>query len=167
MPASTLALGVIEIYTTCLRGYTIVTAALAAPDDQQLLYQRMRTQRARLTVWGEHWGIDPHTAAASGRHPRYASAGKLQSHLESGIRIGNEILDTLNCIADLFVNGRALHDVYGLAKIAEANDRSELRDPDVADIALNGINRLPMSKLRLDKNRLGGWFRLRGWMGSC
>ncbi|KAI5855514.1 prion-inhibition and propagation-domain-containing protein [Tricharina praecox] len=154
MASSNLALGAIEIYTTCLRGYTIVTAALTESDDQQLLYQRMRTQRARLTVWGENWGIDPHTAAASRHHPRYSSTGKLQSHLESGIRTGNEILDTLNAIADLFVNGRVLHDAYGLAKIAEAQERRELRDPDVADIALNGISRLPMSKLRLDKNRL-------------
>ena len=119
-----LALGVIEIFSTCISGYAIVTDALSVSEDQQLLFQRMRTQRARLVVWGENWGIDEHTAAAERRHSRYSGVNKLREHLASGPAIGIQILDALNGIAELFVDAKRLQTAYGLVKLHEAEDIS-------------------------------------------
>ncbi|KAA8909830.1 hypothetical protein FN846DRAFT_941011 [Sphaerosporella brunnea] len=149
MSAADLSVGVIEIFLTCLRGYKIITTSLSCPEEQQSLYHRTRTQRARLTVWGDYFGLTHSTSR------RYDATEKLRAHLKSSYKIGPEILDTLNNVAELFVNGRALQEVYGLYKVAEAEDGRELLllDPDVADIAIHGASRLPMSKARLDANR--------------
>jgi len=118
-----LALGIIEIFSTCIKGYTIVTDALSVPEEQQLFYHRARCQRARLIVWGENWGIDEHTTDEERRSSRYSGAEKLQAHLRNGIKIGPDILDALNAVAGLMVNASRLQEVYGLVKTVEARDR--------------------------------------------
>lgn len=117
-----LALGIIEIFSTCVKSYIILTEALQVTEEQQLLYNRIAIQRARLIVWGENWGIDEHTADDERRNARYSGVELLQAHLKSGPRIGPEILDALNGIAELMVNQNRLVAEYGLSKVVEAKD---------------------------------------------
>lgn len=118
-----LALGIIEIFSTCVKAYVILTDALRCPEEQQNLFHRTACQRARLVVWGENWGIDEHTADEEKRNARYSGVELLQAHLRSGPRIGSEILDALNGIAELLVNQNRLIAEYGIVKLAEAREK--------------------------------------------
>jgi hypothetical protein len=135
---ASLSVGIVSIFSTCVHGYEIITTSLSCLEEQQTLYHRSRIQQSRLIVWGTYFSL-------SSRRPE-----KLQSHLRTSYKLGPEILDILNSIAELFSRAPVLQDSFGLHK---SSDHPALLDPNVAEIALHGTSRLPMSKARLDATR--------------